>query len=43
MIILSVGYRGREHLSTDLKEEVREPEVIRRKRVPGPLSAQPWL
>jgi hypothetical protein len=42
-IVPSVGYTEQGHLSSVLKEEVREPEVIWRKSVPGPLSAQPGL
>jgi hypothetical protein len=36
MIVLGVDCTGRGHLSSVL-EEVREPEVIGRKSVPGPL------
>jgi hypothetical protein len=43
MVVLSVDCTGRGHLSSVLKEEVREPEVIGKKSVPGPLSAQPGL
>jgi hypothetical protein len=43
MIVLGVDCTGRGHLSSVLKEEVREPEVIGKKSVPGPLSAQPGL
>jgi hypothetical protein len=41
-IVLSIDYTERGHLSSVLKE-VKETEVIRRNRVPGPLSTQPGI
>jgi hypothetical protein len=43
MIILTIGYTDKGHLSLVLKEEVKEPKVIERKSVPGLLSVQPGL